>query len=84
MEARKQSRETHHGGQEAEQKGALARYSPQGHAHSDLLPSTRPPLAFFHFPIMSSYYESIKGLNHSLGQSHQDLIISENSLTDTT
>jgi hypothetical protein len=31
---------------------------------------------------MSSYYESIKGLNHSVGQSLQDLIDSGNALID--
>jgi hypothetical protein len=38
---------------------------------------------FNHLPIIPSYYEFMKGLIHSLGQSHHDLIISVNASTNT-
>jgi hypothetical protein len=45
-------------------KGQKTMYIPQNHVLSDLFPPTSPPLTFYHFPIMPSYYESISGLIH--------------------
>lgn len=41
-----------------------------------------PPSAFQHIPIMPLCYDSIKGLMHSSGQTHQNLATSVDTMTD--
>jgi hypothetical protein len=80
---------SHRGSQEAEkgeiQEGTRTSYSPKDMPPlSDLLPPMKPHLLLFHhLPIILSFYESIKGLIHSLDQSLHDLIISGSTIIDT-
>lgn len=65
------------GSKEKNTKRFRAKCSPQWAFSNKNFPST-----FYQLPIMSLYYESIKGLIHWLGQSHFLLRISGNSFTD--
>jgi hypothetical protein len=58
---------------------------PQAHSPSDLLLPTRLHLLqFHHLPGLCSDFESINGLNHSLGQSCHDLKLSGNTFISWT
>jgi hypothetical protein len=78
---------SHHGGQETDrrgiQEGARTRYSPNDVPLVTYFLQLCPPPAFYHLPIMLSYYEFIKGLIYLLGQSPHDLIIFGNTFIDT-
>jgi hypothetical protein len=70
-----------------EEKGVSKQGSGQDTAPKNTLPETyalqvSPHSTFYHLPIISSYYESFKGLTHSPGQSPRDLVISGSTVID--